>query len=218
MVTPSVPLSTGGVDTQTHFQQPVVTPSVPLSTGGVDTQTHFQQPVAGTVSCDDFYSGTRAALAGGTTTVLDVVMPERGESLVDAHGRWAEWAEQKACCDYGLHVGVTWWSEKVPGVCRPGREMAGLTRAEKDTRGGPAGTRDGTTERAGKGTRGRSAETRDGGTGEDWKRYQGWAGWDARWHDWRGLEKVTGVGRLGREMAQPTRGGKVPEAVCRDAS
>ncbi|XP_043222269.1 dihydropyrimidinase-like isoform X1 [Amphibalanus amphitrite] len=81
--------------------------------GGVDTQTHFQQPVAGTVSCDDFYTGTRAALAGGTTTVLDVVMPERGESLVDAHDKWAGWAEQKACCDYGLHVGVTWWSEKV---------------------------------------------------------------------------------------------------------
>ena len=76
---------------------------------------HFQQPVAGTVSCDDFYTGTRAALAGGTTTVLDVVMPERGESLVDAHAKWAGWADQKACCDYGLHVAVTWWSEKVRG-------------------------------------------------------------------------------------------------------
>ena len=79
----------------------------------MDTQTHFQQPAAGTVSCDDFYTGTRAALAGGTTTVLDVVMPERGESLVEAHNKWAEWADQKACCDYGLHVGVTYWSEKV---------------------------------------------------------------------------------------------------------
>ena len=93
----------------THSALPFLTPP----SGGVDTQTHFQQPVAGTVSCDDFYTGTRAALAGGTTTVLDVVMPERGESLVEAHQKWADWAEQKACCDYGLHVGVTWWSEKV---------------------------------------------------------------------------------------------------------
>ncbi|XP_037094793.1 dihydropyrimidinase-like isoform X2 [Pollicipes pollicipes] len=81
--------------------------------GGVDTQTHLQQPVNGTVSSDDFYTGTRAALAGGTTTVLDVVMPQRGEPLLDAYHKWREFADKKACCDYSLHVAVTWWSEKV---------------------------------------------------------------------------------------------------------
>jgi len=81
--------------------------------GGIDTHTHMQLPFFGTAAIDDFYWGTRAALAGGTTMILDFVLPQRGESLLSAYVKWRGWADPKVCCDYGFHVGVTWWSDKV---------------------------------------------------------------------------------------------------------
>jgi len=78
--------------------------------GGIDPHVHMELPVAGTVSSDDFESGTAAALAGGTTTVIDFVHPERGESLIEALTARREVAA-KAVADYGLHMAVTWWGE-----------------------------------------------------------------------------------------------------------
>lgn len=72
--------------------------------GGIDTHTHFNMPFMGTNTVDDFYSGTRAALAGGTTTVLDFALPAKGTSLVDAFKKWRAMADGVACCDYGLKV------------------------------------------------------------------------------------------------------------------
>ncbi len=77
--------------------------------GGVDPHVHMALPVAGTVSSDDFESGTRAALAGGTTTILDFVHPERGESLLEALAARRREAAT-AVVDYGLHVAVTGWA------------------------------------------------------------------------------------------------------------
>lgn len=81
--------------------------------GGIDTHTHMQLPFMGTFAVDDFYTGTRAALAGGTTMIMDFALPSRGESLVEAYHKWRAWADAKVCCDYALHVGVTWWGDKV---------------------------------------------------------------------------------------------------------
>ncbi|XP_076450647.1 dihydropyrimidinase-like [Babylonia areolata] len=81
--------------------------------GGIDTHTHMQLPFMGTVACDDFYTGTRSALAGGTTMIMDFVMGQRGVPLVDAYNQWRGWADEKVCCDYNLHVAVTWWSDQV---------------------------------------------------------------------------------------------------------
>ncbi|XP_037041498.1 dihydropyrimidinase isoform X1 [Bradysia coprophila] len=84
-----------------------------LIPGGIDPHTHFQLPFGGTVSVDDFYKGTRAAVAGGTTTIIDFVIPNKNQSLIEAYDEWRSWADGKVCCDYGFHVAVTWWSKSV---------------------------------------------------------------------------------------------------------
>jgi len=80
--------------------------------GGIDPHVHLEMPFMGTYSSDDFESGTRAALAGGTTMVVDFCLPEPGQSLLDALKRWDNKAT-RANCDYSFHMSVTWWGEQV---------------------------------------------------------------------------------------------------------
>ncbi len=80
--------------------------------GGIDPHTHMQLPFMGTVAADDFFNGTVAALTGGTTSIIDFVIPDPQQPLLDAYRTWRGWAE-KAAADYGFHVAVTWWGERV---------------------------------------------------------------------------------------------------------
>jgi dihydropyrimidinase len=81
--------------------------------GGIDPHTHFELEFGGTVSVDDFYHGTRAAVAGGTTTIIDFVIPKKGQSLLEAYDKWRSKADPKAVCDFGFHCAITWWSPTV---------------------------------------------------------------------------------------------------------
>lgn len=78
-----------------------------LFPGGVDVHTHFELPFMGTVSADDFTSGTTAAICGGTTTIVDFIIPDKGKPLADALDRWHRKAEGKAVADYGFHMAIT---------------------------------------------------------------------------------------------------------------
>ena len=89
--------------------------------GGIDPHTHLQLPMMGTVSADDFYTGTAAAAAGGTTTILDFACPDAGQSPLDALQTWHERAA-KSAIDYGFHMTVSWWGEAFA------RDMASLVR------------------------------------------------------------------------------------------
>ncbi|MGQ0710413.1 MAG: dihydropyrimidinase [Rhodoferax sp.] len=91
--------------------------------GGIDPHTHMQLPFMGTVTMDDFYTGTAAGLAGGTTSIIDFVIPNPQQPLMEAYQTWRGWAE-KSAADYGFHVAVTWWDESVH------RDMATLVQQE----------------------------------------------------------------------------------------
>ena len=80
--------------------------------GGIDPHTHLEMPFMGTYSADDFESGTRAALSGGTTMVVDFVLPGQGQGLMDAAQMWHN-KSGRAHCDYSFHMAITGWNERI---------------------------------------------------------------------------------------------------------
>ena len=80
--------------------------------GGIDPHTHMQLPFMGTVTTEDFYTGTAAGLAGGTTMIIDFAIPNPQQNLIETYQQWREWAE-KSVADYSFHVAITWWDDSV---------------------------------------------------------------------------------------------------------
>ncbi len=80
--------------------------------GGIDPHTHLEMPFMGTYSSDDFESGTRAALSGGTTMVVDFALPAPDQSLLEALTAWDN-KSTRANCDYSFHMAITWWGKQV---------------------------------------------------------------------------------------------------------
>jgi dihydropyrimidinase len=93
--------------------------------GGIDPHTHMQLPFMGTVASDDFYSGTAAGLAGGTTMIIDFVIPAPQQDIMEAYQQWREWAE-KAVADYSFHVAITWWDDSVHAAMKTLVEKHGV--------------------------------------------------------------------------------------------
>ena len=83
--------------------------------GAIDAHTHFDLDVANTTTADDFATGTRAALRGGTTTVIDFACPNKGESLQYGLELWHRKAAGRAACDYGFHMTIDDWNESIRG-------------------------------------------------------------------------------------------------------
>jgi dihydropyrimidinase len=77
-----------------------------LFPGGIDPHTHFDLDTGSTVTADDFASGSKAALAGGTTTVIDYATQVRGDSLAAALSIWHRKARGKSFTDYGFHMAM----------------------------------------------------------------------------------------------------------------
>lgn len=81
--------------------------------GGIDPHVHLEMPFMGTYSSDDYETGTRAALFGGTTTVIDFILQTQGDSLRNALTTWQKKSEGKAVGDYSYHMAVTDFNDDV---------------------------------------------------------------------------------------------------------
>ncbi|MEG6522321.1 dihydropyrimidinase [Desulfotomaculum sp. 1211_IL3151] len=95
-----------------------------LLPGAIDPHTHFDMPAGSFTTADDFVSGTAAAVVGGTTTIIDHITQEKGESLFNALAKWQAKAGGKSYTDYGFHMGITDYHGQVP------EEMAALVQQE----------------------------------------------------------------------------------------
>ena len=84
-----------------------------LFPGFIDAHTHFDLDVCNTTTADDFYTGSRSALRGGTTMVIDFACPNKGESLQYGLDLWHKKAEGKTACDYGFHMTIDDWNEEI---------------------------------------------------------------------------------------------------------
>ena len=84
-----------------------------LFPGFLDAHTHFDLDVANTTTADDFQTGTRAAVRGGTTTIIDFACPNKGETLSYGLQLWHEKADGKSACDYGFHMTIDDWNEGI---------------------------------------------------------------------------------------------------------
>jgi dihydropyrimidinase len=93
--------------------------------GGVDAHVHMELPFMGSESADDFETGTAAGIAGGTTSIIDFVIPARNQSLLEGLAVWNEKAN-KAVSDYGFHMAITWFGDRIPEEMRICVEEKGI--------------------------------------------------------------------------------------------
>ena len=84
-----------------------------LFPGFIDGHTHFDLEVAGTVTADDFETGTKAAISGGTTLVIDFASQDKGgHTLKEGLEKWNKKADGKCSCDYSFHMSIVEWNEE----------------------------------------------------------------------------------------------------------
>ncbi len=95
--------------------------------GGIDPHVHLDMPFMGTFSSDTHETGTRAALFGGTTTVIDFVLQRQGHTLKEALAEWNSRATGTAVGDYSFHMAVTDYNESTRGEVREMIEREGIT-------------------------------------------------------------------------------------------
>lgn len=81
--------------------------------GGVDVHTHIDMPAGECMTSDDYFTGTKAAVMGGTTTVMDFPEYNEGETLQDGLNCWMKKAEGRSFCDYSFHMTVSGWDQNI---------------------------------------------------------------------------------------------------------
>ncbi|MES2649859.1 MAG: dihydropyrimidinase [Bacteroidota bacterium] len=95
--------------------------------GGVDPHVHLDMPFMGTFSSDNYETGTRAALFGGTTTVIDFVLQKQGHSLQEALDEWKSRATGTTVGDYSFHMAVTDFNDSTRQEIKTMIEVEGIT-------------------------------------------------------------------------------------------
>ena len=85
-----------------------------IAPGGIDAHTHLDMPCGDITTADGFRCGSLAAIAGGTTTVLEYAECAEGETLQQGLANWHRKAAGKSFCDNGFHMTVSAWTEDTP--------------------------------------------------------------------------------------------------------
>ena len=84
-----------------------------LFPGFIDAHTHFDLDVCNTTTADDFSSGTRAAIRGGTTSIIDFACPNKGETLAFGLSLWHKKSDGRCWCDYAYHMTIDDWNDGI---------------------------------------------------------------------------------------------------------
>jgi dihydropyrimidinase len=95
--------------------------------GGIDPHVHLDMPFMGTFSSDNYESGTRAALFGGTTMVIDFILQKQGHPLHAALDEWRSRSNGNCLNDYSFHMAVTDFNENTKKEIRDFIEKEGIT-------------------------------------------------------------------------------------------
>ncbi|MFN8297048.1 MAG: dihydropyrimidinase [Chitinophagales bacterium] len=95
--------------------------------GGIDPHVHLDMPFMGTFSSDNYETGTRAALFGGTTMVIDFILQTQGKSLQSALDEWKGRSDNNAVGDYSFHMAVTDFNENTKQEIQTMIEKEGIT-------------------------------------------------------------------------------------------
>lgn len=108
-----------------------------LVPGGIDTHTHFDLDVGTTITADNFETGTKAAIVGGTTTILDFATQSKGNTLNDGLREWHDKSSGRCYSDYGFHMAITDWndttSKEMEDMINEGITSFKMYMAYKDT-------------------------------------------------------------------------------------
>lgn len=95
--------------------------------GGIDPHVHLDMPFMGTYSSDNYETGTRAALFGGTTMVIDFILQTQGKSLYSALNEWRGRSDGNAVGDYSFHMAVTDFNDNTKAEIKDLIEKEGIT-------------------------------------------------------------------------------------------
>jgi dihydropyrimidinase len=86
--------------------------------GFIDPHVHIYLPFMGTFAKDSYDTASRAALVGGTTTLIEMVCPSRADDPFEAYELWKSHAAGRSACDYAFHMGVTRFDDQTPELLR----------------------------------------------------------------------------------------------------
>ncbi|CAN5200238.1 dihydropyrimidinase [soil metagenome] len=120
-------ISTIGKDLKVSADKEIDASGKYIFPGGIDPHVHLDMPFMGTYSSDNYETGTRAALYGGTTTVIDFILQKQGNSLQSALDEWNSRATENAVGDYSFHMAVTDFNEKTKKEIKHFIEEEGIT-------------------------------------------------------------------------------------------
>ncbi len=116
-----------GKDLQMKAYETIDASDMMIFPGGIDPHVHLDMPFMGTFSSDTYETGTRAALHGGTTTVIDFILQKQGNSLKAALGDWRSRSDNNCVGDYSFHMAVTDFNEETKKEIKHFIEEEGIT-------------------------------------------------------------------------------------------